>query len=67
MGNVRKSKEVVPGLTSDDVKEISEKIFKQKDGNHPHSRKQTNGFLSILKNNKPDISASNIFIRKVSE
>jgi hypothetical protein len=67
MDNTGKSNEVVPGLSTDDVRVIADKIFNQKDRNHPHSRKQTNGFLDILENGKPNISASSIFIRKVSE
>jgi len=59
-------KEVVPGLTSNDVREIADKIFKKTDGNHPQSSRSESGFINILKNGKPDISASSVFIRKVS-
>jgi hypothetical protein len=64
MGNIKEKDEVVPGLSRGDVKVIADKIFKQKDRNHPHSRKKANGFLDILENGKPNISASSIFIRK---
>jgi hypothetical protein len=67
MGNIEDNDEVVPGLSKKDVRIMADQIFKQKDGNHPHSPKQTNGFLDILENGKPNISASSIFIRKVSE
>ena len=58
--------EVVPGLTSEDVKKIADQIFNQKDINHPLSDKKTSGFLDILENGKPNISASSIFIKKMS-
>ena len=60
------TKEVVPGLTSADVKEIADKIFHKTDGNHPQSSRSGSGFIDILKKGKPDISASSTFIRKVS-
>jgi len=59
-------KEVVPGLTAADVKEIADQVFCRTDGNHPHSGKPENGFLDILQNRKSDISASPVFIRKAS-
>jgi hypothetical protein len=59
-------KEVVPGLTSDDVKKIADQIFNQKDENHPQLKASGNGFIDILENGKPDISASPIFIKKVN-
>jgi len=59
-------KEVVPGLTSADVKEIADQIFKRTDGNHPLLNVSGNGFINILQNGKPDISASPVFVRKVS-
>ncbi|MDR1838282.1 MAG: hypothetical protein LBQ93_01660 [Treponema sp.] len=59
-------KEVVPGLTSADVKEIADQIFNKTDGNHPQLRVSGNGFIDILQNGKPDISASPVFVRKAS-
>ena len=59
-------REVVPGLTSADVKEIADQIFNRTDGNHPQLRVSGNGFIDILQNGKPDISASAVFIRKAS-
>ena len=59
-------KEVVPGLTSADVREITEQVFNRTDGNHPQLNVSGNGFINILQNGKPDISASSVFVRKVS-
>jgi len=59
-------KEVVPGLTSADVKEIADQIFNKTDGNHPQLSVSGNGFINILQNGKPDISASPVFVRKAS-
>jgi len=59
-------KEVVPGLTSADVKEIADQVFNRTDGNHPQLSASGNGFINILQNGKPDISASPAFVRKVS-
>jgi hypothetical protein len=59
-------KEVVPGLTSADVREITEQVFNRTDGNHPLLNASGNGFINILQNGKPDISASSVFVRKVS-
>jgi len=59
-------KEVVPGLTSDDVKEIADQVFNRTDGNHPQLNMSGNGFINILQNGKPDISASPVFVRKAS-
>jgi hypothetical protein len=57
--------EVVPGLSSADVADMAEKIFNRTDGNHPQLDSSENGFLDILQNAKPAISASPAFIRKV--
>ena len=62
---VNSENEVVPGLTSADVREIAEQIFNRTDGNLPQFSASENGFMDILQNEKPDISASSIFIRKV--
>jgi len=59
-------KEVVPGLTSADVKEIADQIFNKTDGNHPQLSVSGNGFINILQNGKPDISASPAFVRRAS-
>ena len=54
--------EVVPGLSSADVKDIANRIFSKKDVNH----EENHGFIDILENAEPAISASPIFVRKVS-
>ena len=59
-------KEVVPGLTIADVREIADQVFSRTDGNHPQLNTSENGFIDILQNGKPDISASSAFIRKVN-
>lgn len=59
-------REVVPGLTSVDVREIADQVFNKTDDNHPQLSKSENGFIDILQNGKPDISASPVFIRKAS-
>jgi len=63
---VNTQKEVVPGLTVADVKEIADQVFRKTDGNHPQLNKPLNGFMDILQNGKPNISASPVFIRKVN-
>jgi len=59
-------KEVVPGLTSTDIRIIAAKILNKKDGNHPQSSRSGNDFIDILKNGKSDISVSSAFIKKVN-
>jgi len=59
-------KEIVPGLTSADVREIADQIFSRTDGNHPQLSKPGNGFMEILQNGESNISASPVFIRKAS-
>jgi len=59
-------KEVVPGLTSADVREIADQILNKTDGNHPQLKVSGNGFIDILQNGKSDISSSPVFVRKVS-
>ena len=59
-------KEVVPGLTSADVKEIADQVFNRTDGNHPLLSVSGKGFTNILQNGKSDISASTVFVRKAS-
>jgi len=58
-------KEIIPGLTSADVKKIANQVFKRTDGNHPQLSASENGFIDILQNGKSDISASPVFINKV--
>jgi len=59
-------KEVVPGLTSADVRVIADQVLNNTDGNHPQLKTSRNGFLDILQKGKSDISASRVFIRKAS-
>ena len=59
-------KEVVPGLTVADVREIADQVFCRTDGNHPQLSKPENGFLDILQRGKSDISASSVFVRKAN-
>jgi len=65
-------REIVPGLTSTDVREIADQVFNRTDGNHPQLSTLSgraaleNGFINILQNGKSDISASHIFVRKAS-
>ena len=61
MAKVRKEKEVVPGLSTADVKEIVDSIFMQTDENHPFSQNQENRFIDILENHKPDSCVSGIY------
>ena len=62
----KKDEEVVPGLSIADVEEIADQVFNRKDGNHPQLNASGSGFINILKNEKPDISASSAFIKKVN-
>jgi hypothetical protein len=66
MSVVNEKKEVVPGLTASDVKEIADKVFNWTDGNHPQVNSAENGFLNILRNGKSDVSSSPAFVRKIS-
>ena len=59
-------KEVVPGLTSADIKKIAEKVFDKTNGNHPHARVSGNSFIEILEKGKSDISFSPVFLKKAS-
>jgi hypothetical protein len=60
------NKEVVPGLSSTDVAEMREKVYNRTDGNQPQLNSSGNGFLDILRNGRPGISASSAFIRKAA-
>jgi hypothetical protein len=62
----RDNEEIVPGLSASDVADMAEKVFNWTDGNQPQINRRGNGFLDILKNAKPDMSASSIFITKVT-
>jgi hypothetical protein len=66
MSVANEEKEVVPGLTAADVKEIADKAFYWTDGNHPQVNSAENGFLNILRNGKSDVSSSPAFVRKIS-
>ena len=59
-------KEVVPGLTSVDVRIIAKQVFNRTDSNHPQLSASENGFIDILQDGKSDISASPVFINKVT-
>jgi hypothetical protein len=59
-------KEVVPGLTSTDVKEMADRVFNWTDGNRPQVNNTGNGFLDILQSGKADLSSSPAFIRKIA-
>jgi len=59
-------REVVPGLSSADVKVIADQSFNRKDGNCPILTRTNKSFEDILRNGKPNISASSIFIKKVN-
>jgi len=63
MANIKK--EVVPGLTTEDVEKIADHIFDRTDYNHSQLGESKNGFMEILQNGKPVISASPVFIKKV--
>ena len=61
-----KKKEVVPGLSDADLEEIADRVFNWKDGNHPQLSTAGSGFIDILQNGKPNISASSVFIKKAN-
>jgi hypothetical protein len=62
----KQKEETVFGLSRADVRDISEQIFNRTDTNHPQIKSSDSGFINIIKNGKPDISASSVFIKKVS-
>ncbi|GHV70108.1 hypothetical protein AGMMS49928_16460 [Spirochaetia bacterium] len=57
--------EVVSGLTAADIKEIADKVFSRTDGNRPQVDTSGNGLMKILREGKPDISASPVFISRI--
>ena len=59
-------REIVPGFYSADLKAIVDQIYNRKDGNCPILSKTNKSFEDILRNGKPNISASSIFIKKVN-
>jgi hypothetical protein len=59
-------KEIAPSLYSADVKAIADQVFNRRDGNCPILGKTNKSFEDILRNGKPNISASSIFIKKVN-
>jgi hypothetical protein len=63
-GMVDQKKDGVTSINSESVRQIADQIFGRTDGNHPQLGKADNGFLDILQNGKPDLSASSIFIKK---
>jgi ATP sulfurylase len=66
MSVANEKKEVVPGFTAADVKEMADKVFNWTDGNHPQVNSAENGFLNILRNGKSEVSSSPAFIRKIT-
>jgi len=58
-------REIAPGFYSSDIKVITDQIYNRKDGNCPILNKTNKSFEDILRNGKPNISASSIFIKKV--
>ena len=59
-------KEVVPGLTTADIKIITDQVISRTDENHPQLKMSGNGFINILQNGKPDISASSAIVKKAN-
>jgi len=57
-------KEIVPGLTTADIKIITNQVISRIDGNHPQLKISGNGFINILQNGKPDISTSCAIVKK---
>ena len=55
-------REIVLGLYTDDLKVIVDQIYNRKEGNCSILNKANKSFEDILKNGKPKISASSIFI-----
>jgi hypothetical protein len=58
--------EVVPGLSTADVKAMVDQVLSWADGNHPKIDRSESGFMDILQNGESRISASPVFIRKVA-
>jgi hypothetical protein len=61
-----KDRQVVPGLTAAEVKDMADKVFNWTDGNHPQMSGSENGFLDIIQNGKPEISSSPVFLKKIT-
>jgi len=59
-------REIVPGFYSADLKAIVDQIYNRKDGNCPILSKTNKNFEDILRNGRPNISASSVFIKKVN-
>ena len=64
MTNVEK--EVIPGLTTADVKKIASQIYGKTDRNHPQMSKPENGFFNILQNGNSESGISKVFIRRIN-
>jgi len=63
----KREKEIVPGLCSADLKAITDQIYNRKDVNCPILSETNKSFEDILRNGKPNISASPVFIKKVNQ
>ncbi len=61
-----KKEDTIFGLSRSDVKQISDEIFNRTDMNHPLRNNPRGGVIDMLRTGKPDISASSVFIKKVS-
>jgi hypothetical protein len=59
------NEEVIPGLSLAELADIREKVLSRTDGNHPQLDDSEDGFLDILRNNKPSSSIAPAFVRKV--
>jgi hypothetical protein len=66
MSVANEKKEVVPGLTAADVKEMADKVFNWTDRNRPQVNNTENGLLNILRDGKSEVSSSPAFIRKIA-
>jgi hypothetical protein len=62
-----KEREIAPSLYSSDVKAITDQIYNRKDVNCPILSKTNKSFEDILRNGKPKISASHVFVKKVQQ
>jgi len=59
--------EVVPGLTYGEMVKMADSVMGWTDGNHPRTGRSENRFIDILQNGKPNISASPVFVQKITE
>jgi len=64
---MKANKEIIKGLSLANMENIANQILERNDSNHPLStHKKNKRVLDTLKNAKPNISASSVFIKKVS-